>query len=220
MPTIELKESGLSFPSGKLLCIGRNYAMHAAEMGSDVPSEPMVFLKPSSALTTSGQSIVLPSRSKSVHHEIELVVLIGTRIKNVSRVEAAQSVVGYAVGLDMTARDLQSEAKRNGTPWSIAKGFDTFAPLGEMVACANVADPQNLDLRLTVNGVVRQAGSTANMIFSVVDLVAFLSSIFTLEPGDLIYTGTPEGVGEVNAGDILVAEIGGFPALTVDVREE
>ena len=220
MPTIQIKDTDRSFDAGKLLCIGRNYARHAAEMGSDVPSEPMVFLKPSSALIASGQSIVLPAQSTSVHHEVELVVLIGKRIKHASAEEAAESIAGYAVGLDMTARDLQADAKKKGAPWSVSKGFDTFAPLGEMVAPSVIDDPQQLQLSLTINGTVRQEGSTAQMIFSVVELVVYCSSIFTLEPGDLIYTGTPEGVGQVQPGDRLQAEVLGLPVLSVDVVAE
>ena len=202
---------------GKLICIGRNYAEHAAEMHSTVPKEPVVFLKPRTALIRNGEAIVLPSMSKAVHHEVELVAQVGQRAKHVSESAALSYVSAYAVGLDMTARDLQANAKRKGHPWSVAKGFDTFAPLGDFVSSAAIADVQNLTLRLTVNGEVRQHASTADMMFSVAQLVAYCSRIFTLEPGDCLFTGTPAGVGPVQAGDRLVADCTGLPALNVTV---
>jgi 2-keto-4-pentenoate hydratase/2-oxohepta-3-ene-1,7-dioic acid hydratase in catechol pathway len=203
---------------GKILCIGRNYAAHAAEMQSEVPEEPMVFLKPSTALVGEEGAIELPSQSTDVHHEVELVALIGKSGKNIPVGQALGHVAGYAVGLDMTARDIQSVAKKKGHPWSVAKGFDTFAPLGRFVSAAEVADPQALDISLEINGEIRQHGSTADMMFSVADLVAYCSTIFTLEEGDLIYTGTPEGVGQVHAGDALVARVRGLPELRITVR--
>lgn len=215
---LTLPTSERSVKPGKLLCIGRNYAKHAAEMKSSVPTQPMVFLKPSTALIGSGETIVLPPHSADVHHEVELVIAIGKSGKNIDEDTALSHVAAYAVGLDMTARDIQAKAKQKGHPWSVAKGFDTFAPLGGFVPASDVSDPQSLAIRLSVNGEVRQAGQTVDMIFSVAHLIAYCSTIFTLEVGDLIYTGTPEGVGPVVDGDTLVAEIDGFPALTVDVK--
>ena len=203
---------------GKLLCIGRNYAKHAAEMKSDVPDEPMVFLKPSTALIGDGEAVVLPPQSEEVHHEVELVAVIGAGGKDLAEADALDHVAGYAAGLDMTARDLQQGAKDRRHPWSVAKGFDTFAPLGPVVPAGEVDDVQNLAIRLSVNGETRQDGHTRHMIFSVAELVAYCSSIFTLEPGDLLYTGTPEGVGPVEAGDRLEAKVEGLPPLRVDVR--
>lgn len=202
----------------KLLCIGRNYAKHAAEMKSEVPDEPLVFLKPPSALVGDRGTVVLPTASRDVHHEVELVAVIGTGGKNIPQVEALNHVDAYAVGLDMTARDLQSEAKKGGRPWSVAKGFDTFAPLGPVEPAASIADPQDLTIRLTVNGEERQSASTRDMIFPVAELIAYCSRIFTLTPGDLIYTGTPEGVGPVQDGDELEATVTGLPPLRVTVR--
>jgi 2-keto-4-pentenoate hydratase/2-oxohepta-3-ene-1,7-dioic acid hydratase in catechol pathway len=218
--SLEIRSSGRVFPPGKLLCIGRNYAMHAAEMKAAIPTEPMVFLKPASALVRSGESIVLPARSADVHHEVELVVLIGREVRNVRSEDALEAVAGYAVGLDMTARDLQAAAKKSGSPWTVAKGFDTFAPVGEFLDAAAVADPGRLEISLEVNGSIRQSGNTSNMIFSVEELIAYCSTIFTLVPGDLIYTGTPEGVGQVKQGDRLRASASGLPDLVVDVRSE
>ena len=204
---------------GKLLCIGRNYEKHAAEMRSEVPGEPMIFLKPSTAIVRSGGDIVIPRQLSEVHHEVELVVVIGRGGREIPESEAMDHVAGYAVGLDMTARDIQARAKEKGHPWTVAKGFDTFAPLGQFVPTSTVPDPARLMIRLTVNGSTRQEGHTGDMIFPVAHLVSFCSTIFTLEPGDLIYTGTPEGVGPVVPGDRLVASIADWPLLEVGVRQ-
>lgn len=204
---------------GKLLCIGRNYEKHAAEMRSAVPGEPMIFLKPSTAIVRSGGDIVIPRRSSEVHHEVELVVVIGRGGRDIPESQALDHVAGYAVGLDMTARDIQARAKEKGHPWTVAKGFDTFAPLGDLVPASRVPDPAALTIRLTVNGSTRQEGYTGDMIFPVAHLVSYSSTIFTLEPGDLIYTGTPEGVGPVVPGDRLVASIADWPLLEVGVRQ-
>ena len=203
---------------GKLLCIGKNYARHAAEMKSAVPDEPVVFLKPATALIGHGGAVVLPAMSREVHHEVELVAVVGRGGTDIPEADALAHVAAYAVGLDMTARDLQWKAKQKGHPWSVAKGFDTFAPLGDLAPAEAVPDPQALDLRLTVNGAVRQASHTSDMVFSVATLIAYCSRIFTLEPGDLLYTGTPEGVGPVEDGDVLEATATGLPPLRVTIR--
>lgn len=203
---------------GKLVCIGRNYAKHAKELGNAVPTTPMIFLKPASALIPSGGTIAIPPASSDVHHEVELVCLIGTRGSHINRSDALGHIAGYAVGLDMTARDIQLKAKKKGHPWSVAKGFDTFAPLGSFLPASDVGNPQNLDIRLTINGERRQEGHTGDMIFPVDELIAYVSTIFTLEPGDLLFTGTPEGVGPVHEGDRLVATVEGLPQLEVGVR--
>ncbi len=216
---ISLPTAQTNVPVTKLLCIGRNYARHAAEMDSEVPDQPLVFLKPPSALISDGGAVVIPAASKDVHHEVELVAVIGTGGKNIPSEEALAHVDAYAVGLDMTARDLQSAAKRGGKPWSVAKGYDTFAPLGPLEPASSIRDPQNLSVRLVVNGEERQAATTRDMIFPVAELVAYCSRIFTLAPGDLIYTGTPEGVGPVAAGDNLEATVAGLPPLRVQVQQ-
>ena len=214
--TISLPDGRALRPS-KILCIGRNYADHVREMGDveGLPAEPVVFLKPPSALLAGGGTVELPKQSGDVHHEVELVAVIGTGGKHLSEADALGHVAGYALGLDLTARDIQRKAKDAGKPWSVAKGFDTFAPLGPVVAADQVGDVQRLDLQLQVNGEVRQSGNTGQMLFPVARLVALLSDIFTLEPGDLIYTGTPEGVGPVRDGDRLEATGTGLAPLTV-----
>jgi 2-keto-4-pentenoate hydratase/2-oxohepta-3-ene-1,7-dioic acid hydratase in catechol pathway len=214
---ITLPGSGRCLTVGKLLCIGRNYADHAAEMERDVPVEPMVFLKPSSAIIRSGDTVRLPSQSQVVHHEVELVAVIGRGGRNIPMNAALDHVAAYAVGLDVTARDLQDQAKEERHPWSVAKGFDTFAPLGPLASAAAVGDPQALTLRLRRNDETQQEASTGDMIFPVAELVRHCSQIFTLEPGDLIYTGTPSGVGPIEDGDVLRAEATGCAPLEVRV---
>ena len=203
---------------GKILCIGQNYARHAAEMDAQVPKQPVVFLKPPTSIIRSNEEVRLPHLSKNVHHEVELVAIIGRRGRDIPVEDGLEYVMAYAVGLDMTARDLQSEAKRKGHPWSVAKGFDTFAPLGNLVSAADFGDPQRLMLTLKVNGAVRQQGDTRDMIFSVAYLISYCSQIFTLEPGDLLYTGTPEGVGPVFPGDQIEAAGTNLPTLVVTVN--
>lgn len=206
-----------SLPSpSKIVCIGRNYAAHARELGNEIPVSPVVFLKPPSSLVASGGAIILPPQSSDVHHEVELVVEIGTTCRNIAEKAALSAVRSYAVGLDMTARDLQAAAKEKRLPWTVAKGFDTFCPIGPLAPAADI-DPSNLDICLTVNGEVRQEGDTSLMLFPVARLIAYCSSIFTLNDGDLIYTGTPKGVGPVVDGDRLVASVSGLPTLTMEV---
>ncbi|HYE57511.1 MAG TPA: fumarylacetoacetate hydrolase family protein [Rhodothermales bacterium] len=212
--------TGQTLTPRKIVCIGRNYAAHARELGNEVPEAPVVFLKPSTALVGDGGTVVLPPQTQDVHHEVELVAVIGRPGKNIPEAEALGYVAAYAVGLDMTARDLQSELKKKGLPWTLAKGFDTFAPLGPLAPAADVADPGDLEITLKVNGEVRQHGSTSAMLHSVASLVAYCSTLFTLEPGDLLYTGTPEGVAAVQDGDVLEAEVRGLPPLSVTVRRE
>lgn len=214
---ITLPNTNRTLPVGKLLCIGRNYADHAAEMQREVPEEPMVFLKPATALIRNDEQVELPPQSRDVHHEIELVAVIGQKGKHISQEDALDHVAGYAVGLDMTARDIQTKAKEKRHPWSVAKGFDTFAPLGPVTSAESLGDPQDLTLRLRRNGEVEQEASTRHMMFSVADLVEYCSQIFTLMPGDLIYTGTPSGVGPVEEGDVLEASATGCDSLRVSV---
>lgn len=202
---------------GKLVCLARSYKKHAQEMKSDITKDPLLFLKPASAVIFNGESIIIPKMSKCLHHEVELGVVIGKRCKNVSHKEALNYVLGYLVALDITARDIQSEAKKKGHPWDIAKGFDTFAPISEVVLKENVSNPNNLDISLKVNKKIKQSSNTSNMIYSVERIIEFISQIMTLEPGDLILTGTPEGVDEIVTGDILEAQLDKICSLKVNV---
>ena len=203
---------------GKLICLARSYKKHAQEMKSDVSGDPIFFLKPASAVIFNGESILTPKMSKCLHHEVELGVVIGERCKNVLQEKALDYVLGYVLALDITARDIQSTAKKKGFPWDIAKSFDTFAPISDIVLKEDVINPNNLDILLKVNGEIRQSSNTSNMIYSVERIIAFISQIMTLEKGDLIMTGTPEGVGEIVAGDIIEAELGNICSLKVYVK--
>ena len=216
MPCVHLPGLG-EVPVGKILGIGTNYASHAAEMGSPIGGDPVVFLKPASALCGEGAVVRAPGQGHELHHEVELVVAIGRGGWRIPFERALEHVAGYAVGLDLTLRDLQREAKKLGRPWALAKGFDTSAPLSAFKAAHEVPDPQKLLLTLKVNGALRQSGSTADMIVPVAGLIAFASQFMTLEPGDLIFTGTPAGVGALKAGDTLEAEAAGVGSLRVAV---
>jgi 2-keto-4-pentenoate hydratase/2-oxohepta-3-ene-1,7-dioic acid hydratase in catechol pathway len=195
----------------KILCIGRNYAAHAKELGNEAPAEPLLFLKPPSALLDPGGTVRLPAESTRVEHEAELGVVIGRRAKNVRKEDALAYVFGYTCVGDITARDLQ---KKDGQ-WARAKGFDTFCPVGPWIETE--LDPSHLAIRCRVNENVRQDGTTANMIFDVPTLIAYASRMMTLEPGDLLVTGTPEGVGPLLSGDRLEIEVSGIGVLRASV---
>lgn len=204
---------------GNIYCIGRNYVEHAHELNNEVPDEPLVFLKPTSALVFDGDQIKIPPQSSNVHHEVELVVALGKGGKNIPKKEATEHVAGYAVGIDVTARDVQQMAKEKSHPWTVAKGFDTFAPLSTFVPKDQIADPQNIDLKISVNGETRQSDNTRLMIFPVDELIDYLSTVFTLQPGDLIFTGTPKGVSPIKRGDTIKATMNdGLICLTVTVK--
>lgn len=192
---------------GSIFCIGRNYQQHALELGNSVPNEPMVFLKPASSLIGDGESIQLPAQSNEVHHEVELVIAIGKKGKNIPEQDARDYIAGYGIGIDVTARDIQQKAKENSHPWSMAKGFDTFAPISTFMPIQPNTDFGSMDISLAVNGTIRQQGNTVNMIFRVTTLISYLSTIFTLNPGDLIFTGTPEGVSPIKSGDSIQATL-------------
>jgi 2-keto-4-pentenoate hydratase/2-oxohepta-3-ene-1,7-dioic acid hydratase in catechol pathway len=192
----------------KIVCVGLNYRAHAAEMGKELPAEPLLFLKAPSALLAPGGSVELPRQSRRVEHEGELALVIGRRARHVPISHALEHVLGYTCADDVTARDIQRQEK----VYARAKGFDTFCPVGPWLE-TGVADPQALDLALRVNGEPRQRGSTGDMIFTVAELVAFISSVMTLEPGDLISTGTPPGVGPLTTGDRVEVEIAGIGTL-------
>ena len=189
-------------------------------MNTTVTEDPLLFLKPASSVIFNHQTIVIPHMSKCLHHEVELGIIIGKNGKQINEEKALQHVLGYLVALDITARDIQSVAKKNGWPWAIAKGFDTFTPLSDAVLKEKISDPQNLDLELKINGAIKQRENTNQMIYSMERIISFISEIMTLERGDLILTGTPEGVGEIKEGDVLEARLGSLCSLTVDVKRE
>lgn len=187
----------------KIVAIGRNYAEHAKELGNAVPSKPLIFLKPTSSIIHKDDSIEIPKEVTQLHHEIELAVVIGKDGKNISAANAMEHVAGYSLSLDMTARNLQDEAKAKGHPWTIAKGYDTFTPMGDFIPRGLIDDPQDVILKLEIDGTAKQNGSTKDMIFPITSIIAHVSRIMTLEKGDIILTGTPSGVGPVRAGSLL-----------------
>lgn len=202
----------------RVFCVGRNYAEHAVEMGHDPSREPpFFFLKPPTAVRTDGR-FVYPQQSQDVHHEIELVVVIGRGGADIDAAHAEAHIYGYGVGIDMTMRDRQGEAKALGRPWDIAKGFDGSAPCGAITPRHQCGDLSDSSLQLDINGEPRQQGRTAQMLWRVPEIIAILSQTFTLYPGDLIMTGTPAGVGPVTVGDELSAAIDGLETLRVTVE--
>ena len=196
----------------KIICVGRNYVEHAKELGNEVPKVPLIFLKPPSSIIGAGEAILLPPQSAQVEHEAELVVVIGKRGKNVTTENTKKYILGYTVGNDVTARDLQ---KTDGQ-WTRAKGFDTFCSFGPWIDTE--FDPADAVITCRVNGQMRQMASTRDMVFNVGVLIAYISSVMTLEPGDLIFTGTPSGVGELKNGDKVEVEIEGLGSLSNPVK--
>ncbi len=214
MKSIPILKRNDFFPVSKIFCIGKNYAEHAKEMQSDIPQSPVIFLKPQTALISNNELIIIPSISKQPHHEVEIVVAIGNGGKNISENEAENIIFGYAVGLDMTLRDIQSEAKKKSLPWTVAKGFDTSAPISNIIPKSNFDSNHPIEFLCKVNGIEKQRGKSDEMIFSIPKLISYISTIFTLEEGDLIFTGTPHGVSEVIHNDIVEAELIGFISIS------
>lgn len=212
-PLSEVKLLAPSEPT-KIVCVGRNYVEHAKELGNEVPKVPLIFLKPPSSIISNGETILLPPQSAQVEHEAELVVVIGKRGRHVTAENAKKIILGYTIGNDVTARDLQ---KSDGQ-WTRAKGFDTFCPFGPWIDTD--FDPSDAVVTCRVNGQMRQMASTRDMVFNVGVLIAFITSIMTLEPGDLIFTGTPAGVGELKDGDEVSVEIEGLGIIKNKVKAE
>ena len=202
----------------KIVCIGWNYRSHVKELDSELPKEPTVFLKPPSCLIGDGEDIVIPVGVTNVQHEVELALVFGRRAKNVSEDEALSYVSHVAVFNDVSARDMQTKARHEGNTWDLSKGMDTFGPMSEPVPLDSVGDLQCLDLELTVNGEVRQSGNTRNMIFPVPALISYVTRYMTMEQGDILITGTPEGVSEIRSGDVVVASIATVGSVTNRVR--
>lgn len=186
-----------------IFCIGRNYAAHIAELGNRPEEDPVVFIKPTSALHPPGTPIVLPAHSRDVHYEAELVLLVGQGGKNIPENKALQYIAGYGLGLDLTARDLQTKAKQGGLPWAVAKGFDCAATVTQFVPAEHIEQPHQIEFQMYLNGQLRQHGDIRKMLFPLPFIVHYLSKVFTLQEGDLIFTGTPEGVGALNSQDAV-----------------
>jgi len=206
------------FAVNRIFCVGRNYADHAREMGHDPDREPpFFFMKPASSIVTDGNNMTYPDLSNDVHHEIEMVVAISQGGANIPADKALEHIYGYAVGLDMTRRDLQGEAKKMGRPWDTGKAFDQSAPCAAITPAAIYGHPTHGSVQLLVNGEVRQSGDLNQLIWNVPDTIAYLSTLFTLEAGDLIFSGTPAGVGPIKKGDILEGLVEGLTPLKLTI---
>ena len=218
-PSLAVEGTDARFPVGRIYCVGRNYADHAREMGHDPDREPpFFFMKAANSIVPSGATIGYPVGTKDVHHEIEMVVAIAKGGKNIPVEKALDHVFGYAVGLDMTRRDIQGEAKKMGRPWEMGKSFDESAPVSALVPAAKIGHPAKGAIWLKVNGQVKQQGDLAMQIWSVPEQINYLSNLITLQPGDLIFSGTPAGVGPIKAGDKLEGHVDGVGDLAVTYR--
>ncbi|MBS0294580.1 MAG: fumarylacetoacetate hydrolase family protein [Proteobacteria bacterium] len=219
--SVPVQGSNERFPVHRIYCVGRNYAEHAKEMGFTGREPPFFFMKPADAVlpVNPGETgrMPYPSLTRDLHHEIELVVAIGKGGKNIAASEARQHIWGYAVGLDMTRRDLQGEMKKQGRPWSIGKGFDASAPIGPITPAAQAGDVEQSAIWLQVNGADRQRSKVSQLIWNIAETIEHLSTAWELQPGDLIFTGTPEGVGAVQRGDVLEGGVDGLCGLRVEL---
>ncbi|HET9933350.1 MAG TPA: fumarylacetoacetate hydrolase family protein [Polyangiaceae bacterium] len=219
VPSVPIAGTESHFPVRRIYCVGRNYAEHAREMGFEAEREaPFFFTKPADAIVLDGASIEYALATRNLHHEIELVVAIGKTGVDISREAALDHVYGYAVGIDMTRRDLQLAARDKGRPWDVGKGFDESAPIGTIRRAAEIGHVNEGAIRLSVNGEVRQSADLKQLISPVPDLVVELSKLFVLQPGDLIYTGTPAGVGPVKPGDELRGSIEHVGEISIRIR--
>jgi fumarylpyruvate hydrolase len=217
--TVPVAGSDKVFPVRHIYCVGRNYAAHAREMGHDPDREPpFFFMKPADAVVMDGAELDYPLATKDLHHEIELVVAIGKAGVNIAEADALDHVYGYAVGLDMTRRDLQGEAKKMGRPWDTGKGFDQSAPISAIRPASDIGHPSTGRIWLEVNDETRQDSDLSHLIWNIPETIAYLSGLFRLAPGDLIYSGTPEGVAAVGPGDVLHGGVDGVGELTVKYR--
>lgn len=217
-PTVAISGSSQLFPARRVYCIGRNYAAHAVEMGHDPDREPpFFFMKTPDALLADGSVFPYPAGTSDVHYEIEMVVALGAGGRDIADADALGLVFGYGVGIDFTRRDLQGEAKKLGRPWEIGKAFDHAAPCGPLVRAADIGHPATGAVTLDVNGVRKQTGDLDQMIWKTPEMISYLSRYFELAPGDLIFSGTPAGVGPVVRGDRLEGRVEGVGALTVTI---
>lgn len=217
-PSVAIQGSDRRFPVRRIFCVGRNYAEHTREMGGDPSREaPFFFTKPADAVVESGTRMAFPKLTKDLHHEVELVVAIGKGGEDIKKAEALAHIYGYAVGIDLTRRDLQQAAKEKGRPWDSGKAFDQSAPCGAISPAASVKNIEQAKIWLTVNGETRQSATTADLIWSIAEIIETLSKSFRLAPGDLIYTGTPAGVGPLFAGDTVVGQVEGLSPVEISL---
>ncbi len=216
METVHISKTGEDIIVPKIFCLGKNYAKHAAEMKSDVPEKPIVFMKPSSAIVHDGAKIKIPAITNDFHHETEIFFVIGKKGNNIPKENARSFISAMGIGLDLTLRDVQTTLRDKGNPWLISKGFDGSAPISNAISVESV-DFNSLELILSVNGKLRQQGNYRNTIFKIEEVITFISGLFTLERGDLIFTGTPEGVARLMPGDKLHAELVSYVSLDVEI---
>lgn len=216
--SVNVAGSAHLFPVHRVYCVGRNYAAHAREMGDNPEREPpFFFMKPADAVVQSPAAISYPPRTNNLHHEIELVVAVGTAGQNIDASRANDLIFGYATGIDLTRRDLQSESKDKGRPWDTGKSFEQAAPVSAIHQVGDIGHPTTGRIWLAVNGDVRQEGNIGDMIWNVSEIIAELSTLFALAPGDLIFTGTPAGVGAVTGGDHLTGGVDGVDEIMIDI---
>jgi fumarylpyruvate hydrolase len=221
IPAVPVTELDAEFAVHRIYCVGQNYAAHVIEMGGDPKAGPPIFFsKPADAIVINNAPVNYPQATTDLHHEVELVVALGSGGRNISIDDALSCVFGYAVGVDFTRRDLQAAAKKGGKPWDVAKGFDQSAPISSIKPVTEGQHPVDATIQLSVNGAVRQNSNINDMIWSVAEIIAELSRFFELKAGDLIYTGTPSGVAAVSAGDRLEAKIDGVGELAFDLVAE
>lgn len=197
----------LDLPVNKVVCIGKNYADHIKEMGGDAPEEPMLFIKPETALCDINRPLILPTGLGEVHYEVELAVLIGAPLKQATEQQVKSAIVGYGIALDLTLREIQAVCKKKGLPWEKSKAFDGSCPISGFIPVGEFGDPQNTRIALSINGEIRQDGNTQMMIHPILPLIVYMSQFFTLRPGDIVLTGTPAGVGRLNHGDQFVVSL-------------
>lgn len=215
---VDLAKNDIGLPVGKVVCVGRNYLLHIKELNNPVPEKPLLFIKPATSLVDLNQAFAIPQNQGECQNEIEIAVLIKDELQHVDESEVEQAIWGYGLGLDLTLRDLQSELKKAGHPWERSKAFDGSCPISPFVEKAKIVDQQNIDFRLSVNGYERQVGNTSDMLMPINHLLSDISKVFTLLPGDIVLTGTPQGVGPLNTDDLLELQMGQFFCLSTGVK--
>ncbi|MBL4584092.1 MAG: fumarylacetoacetate hydrolase family protein [Pseudomonadales bacterium] len=193
----------INLPAGKVVCVGRNYAAHAKELNNPIPEKPILFIKPSTALVSLAEPITLKQGQGSCHYETEIALLIGTTLKDATPQQASQAIKATGIALDLTLRDLQTQLKKDSHPWEIAKGFDGACPISEWIPVSELNPLNEIELQLSINGEIRQQGNSRDMIAAIPELISYMSSYFTLQPGDIVLTGTPKGVGALRKNDEL-----------------
>ncbi len=220
IPSLAIAGTDARFPVRRIFCIGQNYADHAREMGGQVdPTDPILFMKPADTIVPDGATIPYPSLTRDLHHEVELVAAIGTGGHDIDPAHALDHVFGYAVGIDLTRRDIQSVVKKAGKPWDWAKGFDNSAPVSAIRPVASIGHPTRGRIALTVDGAARQNGDLSDMVTDLPHMIALISRGMALKPGDLIFTGTPSGVGPIQRGQTAIGEVEGVGSITLTIAE-